>query len=342
MNDNLSRKNNFDFLRLLFSSLVIFSHSFSLTKNNEVLLVITNKQVDFGSLSVDVFFVISGFLIFNSLKYSKTPLKYLFKRFLRLFPALFFMLVFSLLILIVVYTGDNIFKQVDFYSYLPNNLSLYRIQYDVNHIFEGNPFPKAINGSLWSLPYEFTMYLFLLLLFPFKKNRKIVLIVLGLSFLISFCAVTIRPSFLSSILSFIRLESEQMYRLATFFILGSILSLFNLKRINNTIIKIVLLLLIIISLVFNFYKITSFFLIPILVILIGLSYSKLLAYLPEKFGDISYGVYIYGFIIQQTLLNYFNLNPYSLTFLSLIPTYVLSYLSWHFIEKKFLKYKNYV
>jgi peptidoglycan/LPS O-acetylase OafA/YrhL len=342
MNDSVNRKNNFDFLRLLFASLVIFSHSFSLTKNNEILLCITNNQADFGSLSVDVFFIISGYLILNSLKFSKSPANYLYKRCLRLFPALFFMLLVSLLILILVYTGENIFRQNDFYSYLPNNLSLYRIQYNVQNVFENNPYPRAINGSLWSLPYEFTMYLFLLLLYPFRNNRKIVLSVLVISFIISFCAVTMRPSLLSKIFSFIRLDSIQMYRLAAFFIFGSILSLFNLERVNNNRIKFALTFLIIISLFLNVYTITSYIFIPLLVILIGISYSKTLAWFPEKFGDISYGIYIYGFIIQQTLLNYFDLNPYLLALVALIPTYILSYFSWHFVEKKFLKYKNYI
>lgn len=342
MNDSVNRKNNFDFLRLLFSSLVIFSHSFPLTKTDEVLLKLTNNQVDFGSLSVDVFFIISGYLIFNSLKFSKTPVNYLFKRCLRLFPALFFMLVISLLILILVYTGDTIFKQQDFYSYLPNNLSLYRIQYHVSNVFEGNPYPKAINGSLWSLPYEFTMYLFLLLLYPFKNNRKLALAVLVGCFLISFSIVILRPTFLSKLFGYIRLDSVQMYRLAAFFIFGSILSLFNLERINNNKVKMALISLIVLSLLFNFYSVTSYIFLPILVLLVGISYSKTLAWFPDKFGDISYGIYIYGFIIQQALMNYFDFNPYALTIYAIIITYILSYFSWHFVEKKFLKYKNYI
>lgn len=342
MNDSANRKNNFDFLRLLFSSLVIFSHSFPLTKTDEVLLELTNHQVDFGSLSVDVFFIISGYLIFNSLKFSRTPANYLFKRCLRLFPALFFMLVISLLILILVYTGDDIFKQQDFYSYLPNNLSLYRIQYHVSNVFESNPYPKAVNGSLWSLPYEFTMYLFLLLLYPLKNNRKLALAVLVLCFLISFFTVTFYPTFLSKLFGYIRLDSVQMYRLAAFFISGSILSLLNLERINNSKVKIALISLLVLSLLFNFYPVASYVLLPVLVLLIGVSYSKTLAWFPDKFGDISYGIYIYGFVIQQALMNYFDLNPYGLTIFTIIITYILSYFSWHFVEKKFLKYKNYI
>ncbi|WP_291123364.1 acyltransferase family protein [Empedobacter sp. UBA7620] len=76
--------NNFDFLRLIFASLVIVSHSFPLTGKQEWFEVHTNGQFGLGSLSVNIFFVLSGYLIFISLKYSKTIKNYLWKRLLRL------------------------------------------------------------------------------------------------------------------------------------------------------------------------------------------------------------------------------------------------------------------
>ena len=338
----VDRQNNFDFLRLLFSSLVIFSHSFPLTKNPEILAVLTNNQLDFGILAVDVFFIMSGYLIFNSLKYSKSSLNYMWKRCLRLFPALFFMLLFSLSIACVAYAGNNIFRQKDFYTYLPNNLSLYKVQYTIKNVFETNPYPKVINGSLWSLCYEFTLYLFVLLFFPLRKNIKIVLYLLLISWAISFYAHLVSPTSLKTIFAIVYLESIELYRLATFFIAGSILSLVNLHKINTNLMKIILFVGLVLSLVFNVYAIFSNLLLPVLIILIGISFSKKLFFLPHKFGDISYGVYIYGFLVQQTLLNYFHLNPYWLAFISLSITYVFSYFSWHYIEKTTLKYKNYL
>ena len=60
-------ENNFDFLRLVFSSAVIFSHSFPLTGKEEIFTVLTNNQLGLGGLSVNVFFALSGYLIFISL-----------------------------------------------------------------------------------------------------------------------------------------------------------------------------------------------------------------------------------------------------------------------------------
>jgi peptidoglycan/LPS O-acetylase OafA/YrhL len=336
----MERLNNFDFLRLFFSSAVIFSHSFPLTNNPEIIAVITNNQIGLGGLSVEIFFIISGYLILNSLKYSKTPLNFLWKRCLRIYPALFVMLLFSLVIIFFAYKGENIFLEGDFKSYLPNNLKLYKVQYSVPNVFENNLYPNAINGSLWSLCYEFTMYIFVLLLFYFKNKIKSLAIILTISFLFCVFAHYFNPNALVDFFHYFYLESNLVYKLTSCFIAGSLLSLIDLEKYNNFHNKIFLFLIIIISIYLNFYSYIFLFILPILVLLVGISYSKTLNYIPHKIGDISYGVYIYGFLIQQTLMNFYKFNPYTLFFLSLTITYIISCFSWHYIELKCLRYKS--
>ena len=336
----MERKNNFDFLRLLFASTVIFSHSFPLTNNQEIIAVLTKDQIGLGGLSVEIFFIISGYLILNSLKFSKTPLNFLWKRLLRLYPALIVMLLFSLVVIFFVYQGENIFQERDYKSYLPNNLKLYTVQYNIPGVFENNLYPNTINGSLWSLCYEFTMYIFILLLFPFKNNKKVLLSILTIFFLFTTFVNYFNPNLFIDFFHKIKLESYLIYKLAAYFIAGSILSQVDLNKYNTLAIKLSLFTLLFVSVIFNFYYAICLFVLPILVLLIGISFSKILHYIPNKIGDISYGVYIYGFLIQQTLMNYFNLNPYLLFFYSLIITYIISYLSWNLIEKKCLKFKK--
>ncbi|QLL56891.1 acyltransferase family protein [Empedobacter falsenii] len=331
--------NNFDFLRLIFASLVIVSHSFPLTGKQEWFEVHTNGQFGLGSLSVNIFFVLSGYLIFISLKYSKTIKNYLWKRLLRLYPALIILVLVTMIILPIFYTGNNIFSEASYRSYPHRVLSLYKVQYEVNHVFETNPYPKAINGSLWSLSYEFTMYIVLMLLFPFRKNKSsFILIILG--FIISYVLHIYRPEFLSKILSIIYLDSVELYRLSTYFLTGSLLSFIDLKRINSFTIRVMLFLILIASLYFNFFKFVAPFVLPVLILLIGILKTNYISSIGEKFGDISYGVYIYGFLVQQCLMSYFKLNVFELTCYSLIITFLLAYLSWHFIEKPMQKFKN--
>jgi peptidoglycan/LPS O-acetylase OafA/YrhL len=339
----MERHNNFNILRLIFASTVIISHSYPLTNNEEIFSVITSNQIDLGVLSVNIFFIISGYLIFNSLFKSKTVYNYVWKRFLRLYPGLIVNLIIALLVVLIVNTSANIFAQLDFYTYFPRNLSLYGIQHQIKNVFEQNPYPKkAINGSLWTLSYEFTMYILIIPFIFFKKaNKNITLILLLTIFMLAFYFNLFRPGFLKNSFNIINLESRSFYRLLLFFISGSIMNYINLDKLKSNKVIFAITFILLASLYGNIYKYISPVLLPFLIILIGLSYNKFLWNFTEKLGDISYGVYIYGFLIQQILMNYFKLEPLYLMLFSLILTYIIASLSWHYIEKKALEYKNY-
>jgi len=349
MNDfkttTIDRNNNFDFLRILFSSLVIFSHSYPLTytlfKKKEILSSVTNNQIDFGSLAVDSFFIISGYLVFISLKNSKTWVNYLWKRILRLFPGLIVLLLITIAIIPLFYSGNNIFLEKTYWTYVPSNLTLLRTQYEVNGVFENNPFPKSINGSLWSLPYEFSMYFFLLVLFRLR-NDKILFAVILTSFCTAYILYVTKSTFLEEYLVKILLHSKEMYRLAAFFLAGSVLTFLNLKKIASYKTIVPIFLGILVSLYFNFFSIMAPILLPFLILLIALAGTKPFNNISKPIGDISYGIYIYGFFVQQIFMYYFDLGPLTLFIVSLLVTYILAYFSWHFVEKRALKYKNYI
>ncbi len=92
-------KNNFDFLRLCFALFVLITHSYVLSgENNDGLNSLTNGQTNFSNIGLKGFFIISGYLIFESLIRSKNWLDYFGKRFLRIFPAYIVVLIFGFLI----------------------------------------------------------------------------------------------------------------------------------------------------------------------------------------------------------------------------------------------------
>ncbi|WP_394759803.1 acyltransferase family protein, partial [Flavobacterium sp.] len=132
----MSRKNNFDFLRLLFAVFVIVTHSyiFSGSKESDYLCFISKCNLTFASLGVQGFFVISGYLIFQSFERSKDIIDYFWKRILRLFPALLFVLLLTIVLIPFVYENKNtpyLFNK-DVWTYIPRNITLLKMQYTID------------------------------------------------------------------------------------------------------------------------------------------------------------------------------------------------------------------
>jgi peptidoglycan/LPS O-acetylase OafA/YrhL len=186
--------NNFDFLRLLFAVFVLITHSYSLLglAENDWMVQITN-QTSFSQIGVSGFFAISGYLVYLSLIRSKNLFDYYSKRFLRLFPGLIVMLSITVLIiapLLVVNPAKLYFKDPSTWSYYFKNILL-QTQYNINGLFVNLPYPKSVNGSLWTIPYEFSCYVILGCLFFLKNNtlllRILLVVAMILFFIIKFC-----------------------------------------------------------------------------------------------------------------------------------------------------------
>ncbi len=336
------RVNNFDFLRFLFASFVIITHSYPLSGNaeNDFLYQITNGQTLFSYIGVKGFFVISGYLIFQSLQRSTGLLDYFWKRILRLYPALIIVLLLTIILAPFVYQSDiPFFLNKSLLTYIPNNLTLYYTQYAVEGIFENNPYKSAINGSLWTISYEFTMYLLLALLIFVRKNVVITkLILIGSFVLLLVCNLY----FLEKIknINFL-LNGAQLVDLGIFFIAGALLESLNFKNLpRKKEFLILIILLVTASFIFHFFDYTKYITLPLLFILLGLNTLPYICDIGNKIGDLSYGIYIYGFPVQQTLMHYFNLNYISLMIYSLLISCILAYLSWHLVEKRALKLKK--
>ncbi len=345
---NESRKNNFDFLRLIFASFVIITHSYPLSGSIEYDLIgqLTNGQYSFSYIGVKGFFVISGYLIFQSLLRSKNIVNYYKKRLLRLYPALFVVLLLTLILAPIVYEGNySIFNNKSFWTYLPNNLLFYKLQYSIDGIFENNKFKSGINGSLWTIRFEFTLYVIISFLIIFKKNKrllKVALILLFFLFFVSYVVIYEQIIYYIESIGKIKIFDgvKNLLDLGLFFIGGSVLAAFDFEKIKS---KERILILIFIFLLLSFYfdilYFTIYFCFPILIIVLGLYPIPYLYKIGHKIGDLSYGIYIYGFPVQQTLMYYYKLTTIELMIYSMIISYIFAYFSWHVVEKKALKLK---
>ena len=279
-------------------------------------------------------------MIFKSLMNSHTLKGYYWRRFLRLYPGLFCCTSYNNFFIAFLYESEISFlKNKDVYTYLPNNLSLYRIQYSIQRVLSKNTYHSAINGSLWTICYEFTLYLLLSLLILFRNNIKIVQGVFLVLFIIMYIGYVFYFDYLSEI-NFIGLEGKHFLNLGNFFICGSLLSSLQIEKMNYKKIGLGFVFFIfIISIYFGVYNLLKHILFTILILLVALNpINKICKF--GKIGDLSYGIYIYSFPIQQILMYFFKFNGKQLLFMSLVLSIFFGFFSWHLIEKKAMSYKS--
>ena len=93
LEDAFSRENNFDLLRLVAALLVLYGHSFIMVEVaypaplSTWISDLSPWKDDWEDLAVNIFFVISGFLITASYIQTQNFLSYIKKRVIRIYPA---------------------------------------------------------------------------------------------------------------------------------------------------------------------------------------------------------------------------------------------------------------
>lgn len=146
-----SRNNNFNIIRFVAAMMVVLGHMCHLVavEVNQLL----GQAV--STIGVKIFFLISGYLIAQSFLNDSNIVRYCIRRFFRIIPGLAGVVLFAVFIIGPVFTIlpiKDYFSHGTTWAYL-KNIGLY-IQYFLPGVFEANPYPDAINGSLWTLPVE--------------------------------------------------------------------------------------------------------------------------------------------------------------------------------------------
>ena len=335
--------NNFDLLRILFAWFVIISHSYVLNGlgATDPLFQVTNQTFLFSFIGVKGFFIISGYLIFKSMMVSTSIPEYLIKRVLRIFPALAVVLVLTLVAIYFIYPNNLVpfFKNKEVLAYFLGNMILFKPHFFISGIFNGQ-YSAAINGSLWTIEYEFFFYLFILLLFYVRTNEKLLRVLL--SFLIA-AFLIVRLFFYNwTVQTHFFIPLESLFDLGPYFLMGSLLSLFDLEALPyKNAIAAVLLGVLLAATYTNAGHVVVYFTLPFLVIYVGKKTSGLAAWVHTKIGDPSYGIYLYAFPLQQILIYFFKPSTFWLFVMSSIGAFVFGYFSWILIEKKALSLKRY-
>lgn len=329
---------NFDGVRLGAALLVIFGHEFSIRG-------LAQPEI-FGShiasLGVKIFFSVSGYLVAQSFARDPDAWRFLQRRALRIVPGLVFCVLVTVFVLGPLVTQGSLAN----YARDPGTLAYvwnlaFGFAETMPALFADNPLPHAVNGSLWSLPAEAAMYCILLatalasggslrrwtlmtlavfaaslgVVYGFGLNGWTEVLVYGTR-LSAFCVV------------------------AGFFCAGSLAWLLRASvplRFD-----------IAAALVLSGLVLRQTLLFPLLEPL-AVTYVALTLCLRStpglrdaaRFGDFSYGLYLFAYPLQQTVQQaYGDTLDFGPAFaLSLAGTIACAAVSWHAIEKRCMRFK---
>jgi peptidoglycan/LPS O-acetylase OafA/YrhL len=349
------KSNNLDFIRFCLAVLVIYCHCFVIyfgtEETVEPLWVFSQGQMSLGTLAVNFFFILSGFLIYQSWENSTGVFDYLKKRILRIYPGY---IVVSILCIFVIgpFGTADYFRPIGYWpeyygriQYLPSIINILTLgEVTVPWSFNDIPMANVINGSLWTIRYEFLCYLLVAIfglakLFRFRWFAPLIFCI-GLFFyaLQEFYHVWIYNwEFLGYF------GKPDFYpRFLVYFFSGVIY--YQNKHLVPRI-RSLFLISIFICLLSTYYFEGLMFTLPIFgayaIFYIAFSLHFRM-YKWARFGDFSYGIYLYAWPVQQLLVLYFEpyMNILNLFTLATLGSIVLAFLSWNLIEKPALKWKS--
>lgn len=307
--------------------------------------LVGEEEPSFGGLGVSIFFFLSGMLIIQSWLHDSNLKRFFLKRALRIFPALIVVVCLTVFVLgPIVFVGEasTYFGQKETWLYLSNAVLI--IHHYIPGVFEQNPYIGAINGSLWTLPLEFICYITIAIAGYIGIFKK-------LGFILS--ALVIMVVSMAVVFLFLPDHFITHVTLVSYFWWGALFGYLNfnksyLQELSVKLKAFLVVLLIVIVLLYMFLLPNGFertLLLLIICSLVLFAYgSSAFSFWSRYVGDLSYGVYIYAFPVQQTLVMYFTfnqlpLNPFEQFCYAMIITAVLAYISWHFVESKSLKFK---
>jgi len=335
-----SRDNNLNLLRFLAAFAVVWSHAALVVGGEDAVRpLIVETGFALGHLAVNVFFIISGFLIAQSLDRSKDLFEYFSARFLRLMPGLFAAVLVTVFVigpLVTTETISSYFAQLTTWIYVPLTGSLLIDNGTLPGVFSQAPLAYELNASIWTLRWEALAYVGLALLgaLGLMSTRLRFGAVFGL-FVVLYLLVTAYTDLRENIAPI-----DHLMRFGLCFLLGTAAFVFRNKiPVSLFLVVPACLLPALVSDSF-LYQIT---------LVVGLGFATFwLAYVPNgvvrqfnKIGDFSYGIYIYGFPIKQVLITFLpDLDAATLMLLASPIILAVAAASYYLIERPALKQRR--
>lgn len=355
ISDALAGHNNsLGFIRLVLASVVIFDHAFPLGGfGADPFFALSRGQASLGSIAVDGFFGISGYLIAKSAM-SADILQFMWRRFLRIFPAYWVVLILTAFVVIpIVWVAQGQSLATYFHvsgpgpvRFVLGNWTLHIGTYGIYDVFaKTTPYGQlihssAVNGSIWTLIYEWNCYLLIgvLLVFGVLKRAKIVVpIITGFLFIVQvvlFVSPTAIPQFIPW------LSDQYTIMLTLTFLLGSCVAIYSKQIPYSNGLGILCAVLFLYTFREGGFQEVGVPAGVYLVLYLGARLPRAVHRIGTT-NDYSYGVYVYGFLVEQVLarVGLYKLGYFPFAIGTLVVSLGMAWLSWHIVEKRAMSLK---
>ena len=286
-----SRVNNLNFIRLVAALMVIVSHCYSVVLGGDAgsyLQKFTGDRLSSGGVSVGVFFLFGGFLIARSCEHYPEARKFFSAR-------LLFVVILTAFVLgpmLSTLSPAEYFTNPQTYKYLLNGALI--MVHQLPGVFTNNPSGDVVNAALWTLPAEFVCYILCFISYKLTKfdKKKFLLLSVPVYVLAAVYYVKFSPLQLSAV------------RAVLLFYLGVLIWVF---RDQVTISPVLGLASIILWFVMVFHGIDNLAMLtvfPIACFCLAYGMGNHFSKFGTKF-ELSYGIYLWAFPIQQALVQYF-------------------------------------
>ena len=293
-----SRVNNLNFIRFVAALMVIISHCYAVVLGGDAgsyLLKFTGDRLSPGGVSVGVFFLFGGFLIARSCEHHPEAKKFFSARILRLFPELLFVVILTAFVLgpmLSTLSPVEYFTNPQTYKYLLNGVLI--MVHQLPGVFTNNPSGDVVNAALWTLPVEFICYILCFISYKLTKFDKKKFLLLSV------------PVFVLAAVYYVKFSPLQLsvVRAVLLFYLGVLIWVFRDQVVISPVLglaTIVLWFVMVFRGIDNLAMLTVF---PIACFCLAYGMGNHFSKFGTKF-ELSYGIYLWAFPIQQVLVQFF-------------------------------------
>ena len=327
----------FDGIRLVAAISVILSHAFVIaggsSENGFLIRLLGGRKVlgVLGDYGVYTFFIISGFLLSRSLRFNPSIVTYSVNRALRIIPA------FAACVFVSAFVIGPVCTEISSGSYFSSPVTWTFCGQSLNGFtdwvlpgvfsYDGD-LSTQINGSLWSLRYEALSYVFLLLVWTVFRSASLA------------TGVVVAVAIGTWTSPFVTARVLAVAYTLPYFAGGVLLQWVHTRYGTNRALAFASAGLLVLAGVLHVQTQAFAVLGAYLVVFFGERQNPG-SKLAEKIGDCSYGLYLYGWPVEQLIRQFTGTtNPMLIFAASLALAGALAFLSCHLIERPAMKHRR--